>query len=507
MANWAAAEGAYKKAIQLDDTSATAHGGLARVLELQGRMDEALRQYQAATIAAPSDPQAWNQLGLAYQDRRDYPNAISAYNRALSLDAWNSTALISLDNLSRVNGSAGIDLSLVERYAEIAPTSELYLTIAILHQQSGSWSTAGRWYRQAISFDPYNSDNWLALASYHRFLEEWDLALVAITTAQRYDPSSSHVLLAMGDTLRELGLEEQAARSYQQAIDATPNRIDGYVALASLLMDQAETDLALEVLASGMARAPADARGYLALGALYGEMGDLEGAAEIYQVGLKVIPGAAPLYVSLGDISSGHVADVRTTLDIARASTLRAEFLLEQLRAMEWSTKKERRRIRVGIKRATETLNSAQSRLKAAESAFQKASVDLEAARTAYLTALELDPGNELALIGLGRLSALSDSMDEALQYYHEATVASPASIMALKILGNTYLELRRPEQALPVFQTALQYAPHDPEAQAGLSRSIRGLREIDMLQAADSTLYGQNAWDNLVDYLRWEYR
>jgi tetratricopeptide (TPR) repeat protein len=507
LADWSAAEQAYHRAIQEDAESVFAYSGLARVYQLQGRTEEAMDLFQTAVEEAPADPQAHVLLGLALQARRDYPGASAAFERALVLDSWNTTSLISLDRLLRLRGAAGLDLTAFQDRVERAPTGERYLTVAFLEQNRGHWAEAEKWYLKAIDHDPYESDHWLALGFYQRSLGQWDQALDAFTNAVKYAPSSSSALLATGDAQKALGLVQAAAESFQQAIEAGPALIENYLALSDLHMEQGQSEDALNVLERGLARAAADPRSYQALGTFYVLMGDPQRADENYRTGLEVFPGAASLYVSLGDLSSGVVGEARTNLDVARATVLRVEFILEQIRTKEAPTRKQRRKIDFGIARATQSLEAAQSRYGAAQLAFQKVEVDLEAARSAYQKALDLDPGNELALIGLGRLSALSSSPVQALPYYQDCVAANPDSIQGLITLGNTYLDLRRPEDALPVFQAAHLHAPNDPNVEAGLSRSLRGLDERDMIQAAASVQFGQFEWDNLMNALRWQYR
>ena len=55
-------------------------------LELQGRLDEAVKVWQVVVGRNPRDARALASLGVDYSKEQRYPEAASAYRKALALD-------------------------------------------------------------------------------------------------------------------------------------------------------------------------------------------------------------------------------------------------------------------------------------------------------------------------------------------------------------------------------------------------------------------------------------
>jgi hypothetical protein len=65
------------------------------------------------------------------------------------------------------------------------------------------------------------------------------------------------------------------------------------------------------------------------------------------------------------------------------------------------------------------------------------------------------------------------------------------------------YLELDRPEEAVPMFEAAARYDPMNLSALMGLSLAYRSQDQLSLSQAATSVQNGQYGWSDLMAYLR----
>ena len=65
----------------------------------QGKYSQAIQRLKKASELIPENPQAWNYLGLAYHVNRNLTEAVSAYQRALSLDRNLAPVYFNLGNL------------------------------------------------------------------------------------------------------------------------------------------------------------------------------------------------------------------------------------------------------------------------------------------------------------------------------------------------------------------------------------------------------------------------
>jgi Flp pilus assembly protein TadD len=93
----------YAKAIELNPSSQAAHLGMANAASAVGMYDVAIAHFgKAISISAHAD--IYNNLGVAYYRKKMYPEALSAFRKALELDPRHVNALVNLGNVYEATG-------------------------------------------------------------------------------------------------------------------------------------------------------------------------------------------------------------------------------------------------------------------------------------------------------------------------------------------------------------------------------------------------------------------
>ncbi len=98
------AQDAYHRALALEPRHASARVNLGRLLQQDGRAEQAVAEYRAALAAQPRHPTAAFNLGTALEDLGRRAEAVEAYRRALEADADFADAHF---NLARLYERAG----------------------------------------------------------------------------------------------------------------------------------------------------------------------------------------------------------------------------------------------------------------------------------------------------------------------------------------------------------------------------------------------------------------
>ncbi len=111
----AAAESAYRTAIDLDASHAEAHLNLGRLLHNRGDAAAALGHYRHAIELYPADATAWYNAGVAYEDTGDDVRAAEAYREAIALEPDFADAHF---NLANVHERAGDELTALRHLRE-----------------------------------------------------------------------------------------------------------------------------------------------------------------------------------------------------------------------------------------------------------------------------------------------------------------------------------------------------------------------------------------------------
>lgn len=84
--DYAAAEGAFARAVELAADSAVAHSKHGVALAHLKRVDEAIAEFATAVRLAPTYAPAYSNLGNAYREKGLLTEAVTAYERAIALD-------------------------------------------------------------------------------------------------------------------------------------------------------------------------------------------------------------------------------------------------------------------------------------------------------------------------------------------------------------------------------------------------------------------------------------
>jgi len=103
----AAAERAFRQALEAAPDSAVARSKLGVVLAQQGRLDEAIAEFSKALSLRPTYAPAYSNLGNAYREKGMLSEALVAYERALAIDPDYAIAHQNLGILYKQMGRVG----------------------------------------------------------------------------------------------------------------------------------------------------------------------------------------------------------------------------------------------------------------------------------------------------------------------------------------------------------------------------------------------------------------
>jgi tetratricopeptide (TPR) repeat protein len=102
-----------------------------------------------------------------------------------------------------------------------------------------------------------------------------------------------------------------------------------------------------------------------------------------------------------------------------------------------------------------------------------------------------------------GHVAALRDRLDLAVEAYREAATIAPERPLPHVSLGSVLVRLRRPEEALAEYSTALAIAPRDDGAQSGRAEALAALgRAVEAADALDRLAEQQEAEGKTSDAL-----
>ncbi len=94
-----------------------------------------------------------------------------------------------------------------------------------------------------------------------------------------------------------------------------------------------------------------------------------------------------------------------------------------------------------------------------------------EAAETEFRSAVDRDPYNQTALVGLGEIRFAQQRWVEAVQDFEDSRTWQPETLLKL---GLAYLRLGKKEKARVVAEVLRAFAPEDPRAASALDDFLK---------------------------------
>jgi tetratricopeptide (TPR) repeat protein len=178
------AEAEFKTAIKLDPTSEEAVTSLALLYTDEGDTTHALQVLASVPDSARS-AKLYAALGAAYEQRKDYKNAIDAYKHAVMLDR---------DNLDAIRG-------LAENYFN-----------------DGQLDAALEQYKVIIDSNPEDAQSYVRISEIYRRQAKYDEALESLKKADALVPDSAEVAYNMAAVYQAQGRYDDAIKLLQDLL-------------------------------------------------------------------------------------------------------------------------------------------------------------------------------------------------------------------------------------------------------------------------------------------------
>ena len=197
----------FRESTQLDPKNAKALAGLSEALALEGNellvkgdTKIARQKFEEALKYNPKNSPAYFGLAEVFSDLDQESQAISNYERAISLDK---------------------DLT------------EIYVPLGILYYQQGQIAKAEELLVKALAIDPNEAQTQYFLGLVRYSQNKNQEALVAFNKAKTIDPTYAEAYFQAGETLIRLGRPKDAIAEYKRATELKANYFEALVGLGS----------------------------------------------------------------------------------------------------------------------------------------------------------------------------------------------------------------------------------------------------------------------------------
>jgi eukaryotic-like serine/threonine-protein kinase len=261
------------------------------------------------------DPSAYDQYLrgrgylLDYHKHENIDSAISAFNRALTLDSKYGEAYAGLGKaywLAYQEGQGGKDWMEKARaacdkaVANAPKLAEAYTCLGRVNSGTGEYEKAVPEFQKAAALDPTSDDAFRGLADAYQKLNKPAEAEATYKKAISLRPQYWAGYSWLGFFYYRQGRYDDAAKMFKEVINLAPDNFRGYSNLGGVYYLQARYQEAIPVLEKSIAIRPT-VEAYNNLGGAYFSMRRFEDAANSYEKGLKLDQTRWLSWGNLGD--------------------------------------------------------------------------------------------------------------------------------------------------------------------------------------------------------------
>jgi tetratricopeptide (TPR) repeat protein len=267
----------YLKGGQQDGTveasSPEIHDNLARIHAREGRLDQAVAEFEKALALNPHDADALLGLAGIAARRGNRPRAEHLTQVALASNPDFPPALAQLAELRRDAGDLGEAIRLYREALALDDASpDLYLGLGDCLERAGQYAEAEKAFRRVISLQPDSFEAWYNLGVSTAQQGRFDESVASYEKALGLNPK--HPLYAaalnnLGTVQLDRGKKELAIARWEEAVKASPDQLEARYNLASQYLEQDRLDEAIRLLEEAARLAPNHELVHVRLGRAY----------------------------------------------------------------------------------------------------------------------------------------------------------------------------------------------------------------------------------------------
>lgn len=228
----------FQQALLLNPNAAALHVNVGASLYQLGRWHDALAAYRQAESLSPNIPEIYDGLGRVYGAQKKRIEAISNFEKALSITPSSATRMLQLADAQAMVGETEASLTLVLGALQAEPgLAEAHYLHGLRLQEQGRYDEATAAFEKSLELKPDQGGAYLGLTT-NRRLSERDQPLIgrmqSLADAKEL-PADQLVLLhtALGKAYDDVAEHEKAIANIDEA-----NRLERLRAGASLFDPQ-----------------------------------------------------------------------------------------------------------------------------------------------------------------------------------------------------------------------------------------------------------------------------
>jgi tetratricopeptide (TPR) repeat protein len=304
----ASADTARDKCNQREDLDLTIQGCTA-----------VLKQNPSNEIAAA----AYNNRGIAYDDKGDHDRAMADYNQAISLDPKDASHYFNRGNAYQDKDDDQHAIADYTKAIALDPKlARAYVKRGISYENADKHDEAIADLTKAIELAPKEATIYLARANAYDGKDDYDRSIADYNKAIELNPEDPVIFRFRGDVYKEKHDYERAVADYTKAIELDPKQAKSYFGRGDAYDELRKYDEAIADYNKSIALDPGVAKVYNYRGVTYKNKRDYDRAIADFTKAITLDSTQALFFVNRGDAYSSKKDYSRAIADYTKAIEL-----------------------------------------------------------------------------------------------------------------------------------------------------------------------------------------
>ena len=432
----------------------------ADILLSAGKFDEAEAAYRVAQATKPDDLKTLLGLGAISLERRKLDEAKEFFQQAKASNPYDPRPPTGLASILAQQGNLPDAIKELEGIDPRAWTGGAVLALGQYYLQANRAADAVRLLGPLVRGKPKLAQARYLLATALSLSGDASAAVGEFEELDRQLPNALLVRLRLAALYTQQGRPREALERLDP-VSKQSEKVPAYhLERGRALIFLGHLDDAFAAASTARRLAPQMPEPYTLMGLVRAQQGNPRGAEELFTKAAEVDPTFVPAYLALGQL---HFAakDVQTALKDFDAAVKADPNSLGATRAKATALVRQHRLkdaigfVEDAVKGGTRDpgFYSLLGNLYLADGQKHKAAAS-------FRRALEADPRNSAARLGLARMALAAGKDEDGITQLQAAVKERPDDLIAVLLLRSLHERLGRPQQAIPVLEAAVRADP-----------------------------------------------
>jgi tetratricopeptide (TPR) repeat protein len=195
---------------------------------------------------------------------------------------------------------------------------DLYSNLGYSHMALDDYSSAIKYYGQAVESDPVNADAYINRGTAYHYSGQQERAIQDLYRAAEIDPQCENAYFNLGVTYAMLGKYDNAVEAYGKALEIDPQDIESFNNRGAVFMEFGEYDLAIQDFSRAIEINPDYWKGYHNRGTVYMILEEYDLAVKDFDRALAITSEAPFIYYYRGSAYKALGLDAEAEADFKK---------------------------------------------------------------------------------------------------------------------------------------------------------------------------------------------